>query len=891
MAARLPGPGPQVSTGRLRVDAGRAIKKLREYQLADRTAWILEAIRAAVASGATQISLSGDANDIWLAWEGEPWPLEVLPRLFDELVSPAAGSDVQHVRLLAAAVNSALGMDPAYVDVLRIDTDGTAQVARYTPDVLAETGDLEESPLQRVTAQPTEPPDGAKPGMVVHLRRRISLSVLAYFVGAPPELALAEQACRDIAVPLHVRGHVLHRKESQDVFRIPLGEGLDGFIAVSDRVVGEPQLEVAEHGVVLARYTLQLDDTDEDRAVPLRVFVDGPRMPTNASRSQVRRDKHPISTAEASAKKLVPDVITQLQRAVTSGDERARGAALAWIAAQIGGPHWHVEAPGLEGPLRELAKLPLVRNAVGEPRGLTTHWRSEIHTGRKPLPSELAAWLSDMLWIPPGDAALTLLQGAKVYTRAASVVVRWAKRQAAAQRKFYSHAKRDARVVAAKEPRVRARLGAEVPASCIDQERFANLTGEICVYAEGGGGSLVVLLEGRELERIAIPSSIAFDAVIDSTRAKPSERYRGVVRDGEYTRIERAMCAGVIRAIEAIAVADHIDGFELGSSAGKAADAQLVRSALALAREQGIKLRGPLTSAGAWVTTDERWVGLADLRAPAIGVTTPGRALIAPKDRIVLYANENERQLIGKLFSGRIIRYDRAQVVASPGSGELAIQLADGRPGALGIRDGDLVGAIAPSNKSTLQLQHMGVRLATRAYKARYIECAILVDSDAIIPDTDWKTALEDGGLGKRDYGAWELALIRALARALIGDRIPELRMWSRIELRGPLGLALCQAFLDGDPKEMLGPQIFAGFCAAPLLTLLGRNGPASIDDLLALYPAEGSSIPVVHGDAEPVPGFSPLLAPNLVGQAVAKLANRKWHEASGELARRQRRL
>jgi hypothetical protein len=58
---RLPGPGPQLASGRLRVDARRAIKKLREYQLADRTAWILEAIRAAVAGKATTIRLDGDS--------------------------------------------------------------------------------------------------------------------------------------------------------------------------------------------------------------------------------------------------------------------------------------------------------------------------------------------------------------------------------------------------------------------------------------------------------------------------------------------------------------------------------------------------------------------------------------------------------------------------------------------------------------------------------------------------------------------------------------------------------------------------------------------------------------------------------------------------------------
>jgi Arc/MetJ family transcription regulator len=83
MSLRRAAPGPQLSQGRVRVDAARAIQKLREYQLTDRAAWVLEAIRAAVAAGATKIELRGDANDIWVGWNGAPWDAELLPRLFD----------------------------------------------------------------------------------------------------------------------------------------------------------------------------------------------------------------------------------------------------------------------------------------------------------------------------------------------------------------------------------------------------------------------------------------------------------------------------------------------------------------------------------------------------------------------------------------------------------------------------------------------------------------------------------------------------------------------------------------------------------------------------------------------------------------------------------------
>jgi hypothetical protein len=221
VTARRAAPGPQLATGRLRVDAARAIAKLREYQLALRPAWVLEAIRAAVAAGATRISLTGDTNDLWLSWDGAPWPAADLPRLFDELVGPEASDARYAVRLLAAAVNSALGMDPVHVDVFAVAATGRAVRARYTPDALDEPdGELGEAPLRQIAVEPAAPPPGAAAGMAIHLRRRFGVAVLSHLVRELPEIELARAACADLEVPLLVRG-VEHGRgaPSRDVVR------------------------------------------------------------------------------------------------------------------------------------------------------------------------------------------------------------------------------------------------------------------------------------------------------------------------------------------------------------------------------------------------------------------------------------------------------------------------------------------------------------------------------------------------------------------------------------------------------------------------------------------------------------------------------------------------
>src|SRR5262249_16255389 len=154
---------------------------------------------------------------------------------------------------------------------------------------------------------------------------RIGFEALANLVRGTPELAVVRGACCDLAVPIKVDGKAL---SSVDLVRLPLGDDLAGFIAVVDPAMhwGPAMMEVAEHGAVIARYAIDLWSTVPRGSVPVRLYIDAPRMPTNASRSQVRRDEHPIAAAEERARKLLPELVAAL--AAKQGD-RVRAAALA----------------------------------------------------------------------------------------------------------------------------------------------------------------------------------------------------------------------------------------------------------------------------------------------------------------------------------------------------------------------------------------------------------------------------------------------------------------------------------------------------------------------------------------------------------------------------------
>jgi hypothetical protein len=283
--------------------------------------------------------------------------------------------------------------------------------------------------------------------------------------------------------------------------------------------------------------------------VPLRVFVNADRLPTNASRSQVRQDVHPISTATRRSSTLAAELMVALAERAGS-DERARRAALQLLAANIGGhpSFWadHVAA------LKPLADLALLKTAVGKPARVTTAWREPVYTGSSPLDADLEPWLGDVLWLRAGDPARALLGRVPIDPLAMRLHGKFARQQRRAHRKFLAHAKRDLHVKTATPPRVRAPLGVELPSTCVPDDVFAGVRGEVCVYATGRDATLAILLDGRELEQIELESPIAFDAVIESGLVRPADRYRGVARDGGFTAVNRAMQAGVVRAVEAL---------------------------------------------------------------------------------------------------------------------------------------------------------------------------------------------------------------------------------------------------------------------------------------------------------------------------------------------------
>ena len=900
-------PGPQLSSGRLRVDAARAIAKLREYQLVDRTAWVLEAVRAAVASGGTAISLTGDANDVWLAWEGEPWAADDLPRLFDELVSPEPLEERHHLRLLAAAVNSALGIDPAFVDLYSVSAEGTLR-ARYTPEVLIETADIEDSALRKVAAEPAEPPPGIAyaTGMIVHLRRRAALGMVTYLFWhrEPPELVTARAACRDLAVPITIGRETFSRDRGSDLARIAFDGDLDGFVALCDPAMLPPGqreavLEIAERGVVLARYPLSLDawgGAAPRWPVPLRVFVDAKRMPTNASRSQVRREVPPISTTEQRTPAIVDTLIEALAKEVDEAecDPRKRHAALSLIASIISGPDWSTRL--FAERLGPLAKAAVLRDATGTPRKAWHAWSGHVYTGKQPLEPELGPWVSSILWIPRGDPAAALVAGATLDARDTKRRLRWAKAQRASHRRFFAHAPRDASLTLASPPRLRLKLGAKLDGGCVPASWFENLSGELAIMRDRRDGEVLVLFQGRPIERVVLPSPIGFEAIIDAVHLTPGDRYKSVTRDAYFTIVERALQAALICAAEVMAVrldggsCELPDGITDSVASERDIEARTIRAAMGMTRDLELMRSALLSKAKVWPTAAGEWVDFHALAAErVIGTTVSGN--VPRLERLVVVGG----QVLGKLLPNtRLVDYDQRRGSVSPDQvpRHLAQKLALEHAFALAIHDdGELRGAIAPTRtRSLLHLHHLGNPLDRCELRGSLGGCTVAVDSDAIAPDVHWRMAADSAGVNLRNFRDWEIALLRATLRALAGDRPAELLGPPIVGLDGAL-VQWAFGVLHASPSPhaidpTLDEALFKRVKAAPLIHVLGERALISIDELAKRFP---TTLFYVDAQSAPVAGFAPMVASAEVAEVIGRLAGIAIADGQAELATQRR--
>jgi hypothetical protein len=200
--------GEIVTRGKIKVDARKALHKLRDHMLVDLHLWATEIARVAVALGATWLEVDWDADDVILTFDGRALEPSAIAAVRDHVLSPRddkSSDEKDALRLLGIGVTAALGLAPAFVDVysagMRLRFD-----AAYIDD--------ETSPLPTpVSAERDAPKEGTR----VHVRKKLGLETLGRAVKRerPFEIALLVEMTSD--APFDLRGKGISRAEAPRV--------------------------------------------------------------------------------------------------------------------------------------------------------------------------------------------------------------------------------------------------------------------------------------------------------------------------------------------------------------------------------------------------------------------------------------------------------------------------------------------------------------------------------------------------------------------------------------------------------------------------------------------------------------------------------------------------
>lgn len=843
-----------LARGTVLVDPRKAVEKLRAHQLAQPGLYVLEVVRAATLLGARALTLENDSDDLVLAWEGPAPRGDALCALLDHLFD----ANDRALRLLAVAVNAALGLRPAFVDLYTTEhpdlAEGTAARVRYTAD----EGVLGAGVL---TAVPRPKPLSPK-GFMLHVRERFGAAVMAEWLRREPaETALLRARLLAPRVRVDREGNALRAPAPAVVATVHLegGSGITGSL----HLLADPRTPGAMHlcelGVLLERRDLQSSALSSARrarfaeaALPLHLAVDADALDTNISRSQVDLDRG----LGAALGRRWPGALTALVSAalakvsalpVDDDTRRAGEESLLALVLWAHGERWpeaalretrdpapEVLEPGalhdaLLAPLLDAPLLPTPfgartsLRALAASRGQWAAWTDASH-----LPAELAPFLRDVVWSPSTRPVLRALLSC-VSMRNGARAHAEARESAKRLRALMAHPARPVRVAGADDALLRAAF-----------DDGDALKGELAVLPPGAApGSLTatVFLDGRPFCEAPLgPCALPVRVAVQSAALSPRPSFDGVLDDAGLRQVSRALRDHLLRTLG--------EAFTRGALRGATAEARaaLARGAWLECRaviEDGDvarpTLRGfaqshpALHDAPAWPTTDGAFASTKDLvaraHAPPRAVLTGDPRSGARDDGTPVFALDGaHRRCLTALVDADVRWVDARRFLPprrSDSPGEVATASLQGTSYAWcelrGARARLSVSA-APGNKSTLVLLHAGWVVHTRARTERLGPSVVALEDDALLPLEDGAAAPSPEALAL--VARAEHLLAATLCDALTGDaRARDALRWR------------------DDPERVLAARRF-------LLAALARLDDAAGDD--AALRARIESVPLV---------------------------------------------
>ncbi len=793
-----------LARGTVLLDPKAALAKMRAYQLADPVSYVLELVRAAVWAGATEVHIENDSDDLIL-WHDGPAPRpDDLTRILEHLFSV----DDRRLRLLAVAINTALGLGVRFLDLYTTHEapEGKVMRVRWTPNPArkATKNDDDDSPFALATQSHVDRPVGMPAvGFRIHVREAFGVEVMReWFRRDPRETQLLRRHVHRLPVPLwRGRDNLVPTEPAPTLaavrFQAADLEGVVALVAPDDPRANS--LEFHELGVLLEARPLR-PSTPTEPLPPLWMSVDARALPTNVSRSKVDTSGSLGAALTRAWSESLDALVTQGLEALrpdtpwtTPRDPRGplHDALLAWILS--GGTPWTAHmAPAAvssaeailgETPLalrQRLLDAPLVPIASGgfetprqAARSVEGHllWR-----GDDPIEADLTPWIQKVLWTQRRSRPLlTLLEA--LHPRDADVALRAAQEARTRYTRFRAHPPQAVTVPPSGPELVRVTVGGP------DEAHHGVL---IVPAAQGEGAAslhLRAFLEGRpfaneDVDIVAWPLIVA----LEGPGVRPTASFDAIDRAAGLTEALLPVRRAFVDAIETLAALwskalppDDPRGQWMGDAAERLPEdtrRALVRAAwVELSRlnpdptlhaktmTEGLMRCPALAGYPAWHTTVRgRFVSLSQIVAQG---EPPPRAVLragwtvqgARRDgrEVVKTQRQEETTALSLALVPEVKWVDIGDRLPTRTTADLRLLLWQGDPlrddvPALGLERPLARGLVGPldGDRGLLHLAHHGTVLGSRPRDGALGPMAMLLEDDACVPSSADRWALRD---------------------------------------------------------------------------------------------------------------------------------------------------
>lgn len=693
LEAQLRRGGEKVAEGVFRIDARRAMAKLREYRLAEPHHWILEVLRAATGAGAGAVEITTDTDDVIVRFDGKPFAAAAMK----DLLSRALDSSDDPARSLSLGIAGALGLEPKWIKVR------SGKVA------------LQIKPPDAVTVSACD-----EKGTVVHVRKKFGWAVVKNAITdvTPEERAVVQRALRYPAT-LRLNKKPLPQRPLFPDGLGPLvrfsGDGMDLVVGLDPKGPGD-QLVFDVDGVEVSRRKLEFP-------VPfVNAYARCDRMRRNASGTDVV-DADPAVAAVIKKVKAMSLELTRMMAAQLDGAWRPRyqrEMAKVWPGATL--------EPAAREALSALAVIPGMHDTWHTPAQFLADEKvgAPIYFSLEVLPR--GSHPERVALLASADDPIKRLLPKKNHVDAHKLVRKRAQVMFAKQRWLESPVE-----------------SCSVPDDCLTRTAISQgrVTGELGLLDKTHGAAFVRLLsKGRFIQQgnVARLEPLRMQVVVDLDHELSDQLWAELPTDKVWAlvipEIEEAFGRAVLSEIDSPAIASHaLDWIVRLAHAGKRL--QELPPALRAAKVLPTTT-GESTSFNA-MRDQNTWWWIPEKRSAPLLSGEPVLVLDPVLHAAILKLNQRKlTQARDRLEHERDIR-DKLAAPKTPATlGYAAVKVPiDGFKGEVGI-------TAAAGSELHLVLLRDGVRLEETHLTATYGHAKAVVDCPDFTPNADWTAAVRD---------------------------------------------------------------------------------------------------------------------------------------------------